>query len=57
MYTCNVKIYVMKFLKYIKMCMLLNLTRVFEIVQELMLAKGFLQFLVISVLSMKLRLL
>ena len=34
MYTCIKKIYVMKFLKYIKMCMLLNRTRIFEIVQE-----------------------
>ena len=33
------KIYVMKFFKYIKMCMLLNRTRILEIVQELDVAK------------------
>ena len=34
-YTYIMKIYVMKFLKYIKICMLLNRMRIFEIVQEL----------------------
>ena len=42
------KIYVMKILKYIKICMLLNRTGIFEIVQELDVASFYLKFKIVT---------